>query len=153
MPRHRLGARVNWLAGWGGLVLSFCVALAYVLSADRAWVYGDNSRRLSWLAAVDHGQLHATVVHLPAGRRIAGPPGMSFGRRRWADALAFEWKYEPGPDFRVSMIAPLWPAAALGFLTCAAGCVPRRPSASPFCNSCGYDLNGAPSPTCPECGA
>jgi hypothetical protein len=86
------------------------------------------------------------------------PPGPYTGAGIWRKS----WRDPSGEGRRRLAVLSDWPgfaidtaifAGALGALWLAATALRRRlRRARHRCPTCGYDLKGAPSPTCPECG-
>ena len=111
---------------------------------------------------VDATRLH--IVHFPVGKPIIG-----FGPTEWVvqlERLGFcAWKESyglseilaPGLDqgyTRTTVTLPIGFLTALpGFLVFFAWIKTRRRFPKGRCLSCGYDLTGNVSGTCPECGA
>ncbi len=170
--------RVPRLLKWGGSMSCVIVIVAWVLSVRyQANVYGDYAT-LNSIGGELHldygGEKHraarARFAREPDAKRvliektkfiIAGREVDSAPLSSYFFCLGLRWPrftrpvgpYPRNPAWSLvlpywSLFAPVFVLATIGWLT-----TPRRRFRTGTCASCGYNLTGNVSGTCPECGA
>ena len=158
-----------------GAVAVYCLGLgvcsAHAISVTRGWYIGVCSRADGSLGSIVleciamwfvlwaiYGVLHA---RRPAGGILAvfvSVPPLAAGivataidaPRAWALPWSTSWVSNTAAC--LPSVFGLWVSAWLAYFIAFGSTRLHRPSASPRCTSCGYDLTGNISGRCPECG-